>query len=298
MSNLLYKNALIVLENQDITSESRRNYFLDKIKELYDKIPNPYNNLNSNIGLIVGKVQSGKTSVIITSSAFCLQNGYKTVISFLSDTNILLKQNFERIKKAFNGIENVKIFSLEDFEQLTSKDLEYLYKNEIKLFICILKHKKWIKKILDILKKSLYANDYTLIFDDEGDDISQNNLNEHKKFDYSNEGNLIEKNFSKTNEQIKLFKEIFNKYSYISVTATPQSIVMLQKTQHLCPDFVLTIEPSSEYCGLQYFHIQNHDSLIKTIEQTQNKINNENGISEDLKDSFYFFIAGCFYRKY
>ena len=82
---------------------------LENAKRIYGKLPNPENPIASNVGIVVGKVQSGKTANVITLSALALDNGHKIVVLFLSDTNNLLTQNYERLLDTFNNIENVVV---------------------------------------------------------------------------------------------------------------------------------------------------------------------------------------------
>lgn len=60
----------------------------------------------------------------------------------------------------------------------------------------------------------------------------------------------------------------------MSVTATPESIIMLQGIQHLSPDFVLTTPPGKGYCGLQYYsdsHAVNVSDTSRLISRIKNR---------------------------
>jgi hypothetical protein len=260
---------------------------------IYGKIPTIENNYNSNIGLIVGKVQSGKTSNIISLTAHVFDNEYRIAIMLLSDTNNLLQQNFERIKSAFENCPNVIVIKKSsdgDFDLLN--DIEYVHENNMKLIICSLKHHKHINDITSKLRTTSYRDEFCLIVDDEGDDISQNT---HKnKFSIADQ-NFIESSRSKTNEAIINLKKIFTKCAYLSVTATPQAQILLQKFQDLAPNFTEVINPGAGYTGLQTFHGDENNGLVEEIKDYK-MLKTSAGLPKSLVKAILFFIIGCHYR--
>ena len=68
-TNIAYK----VLEKQGIF-KPHSDIIVDNAVKLFEHVPNPLNTKPSNVGLLVGKVQSGKTSVMIASSAVAFEN--------------------------------------------------------------------------------------------------------------------------------------------------------------------------------------------------------------------------------
>ena len=87
-----------VFVNGNYSGEQQKST-LTNAQRIYSKLPSSTNDIKSNVGLVVGRVQSGKTANIITLSALALDNDYKVIILFLSDTNNLLTQNTERFVK-------------------------------------------------------------------------------------------------------------------------------------------------------------------------------------------------------
>ena len=53
---------------------------------------------SNNTGLIIGKIQSGKTLSFTTVMALARDNGYRVVIVISGRTNLLLKQTIDRLK--------------------------------------------------------------------------------------------------------------------------------------------------------------------------------------------------------
>lgn len=291
--------AADVLKKQGIKDEQIKP-IIDNAINVFDHVPNKLNNKPSNVGLIVGKVQSGKTSVIIATAGVAFENGSRVVIALLSDTEILLTQNANRIKETFSSYDDIHIFAAcdgGDFSQRSIEDLNCIYDDGGKIFICSLKNKTRIKDIVKKLSNTGFDKEPILIFDDEGDDISQNSLSPKKKFSTKETGEITETDFSSTNRAIKDLKEHYDRVGYVSVTATPQSIVLLQSFQHLSTDYIITTSPGVGYCGLSYFHSQHRDQLITVIKDDKNILNKDYGIPPDLKNAFARFVAGCIVRS-
>lgn len=277
---------------------------LNYATKIFKKIPNSENDITSNVGLVVGRVQSGKTANIITLAGLVLDNGFRLIVIFLSDTNNLLDQNYDRIKNSFSGIDDVHVIKKSkdgDFDTtIDTQTLNYLYGQGKKLIICSLKHSKHINEVSKVISSSPFAKDYSLIIDDEGDDIGLNGigLNDKKggpKFiEDKKTGNLIETNRTSTNKAIVRLKNSLNKVGYISLTATPEANILLQDIQQLAPDFCVTLEPNKGYTGLLSFHGENSDK-VQIISDHSDLLQN-NGLPKSFEEAFNFYVAGCILR--
>lgn len=280
-------------------SESQQKSTLKNALRIYNKLPNQENDIDSNVGIVVGRVQSGKTANIITLSALALDNGHKLVVLFLSDTNNLLDQNAARIMNSFDNIKGVEVVKKSkngDFDTvLDVTTLNHLYKKNTKLVVCSLKHAKHIKAINDLISQSPYKEDYALIIDDEGDDIGLNTKRKDLKFVEDENGELIEEGRTATNKSIVGLKTTMNKLGYISLTATPEANILLQDFQQLAPDYCVTLEPNKGYTGLQTFHSEESDRVVE-VKDYYNLLE-DNGIPRSLDDAFKFFLAGCLVRE-
>lgn len=121
-----------------------------------------FNNSDNKNILLVGKVQSGKTSNLEMFSAFALDNGYQCVIIYGGYDTKLLTQTSDRFKKTFDinddSIESnePELFSTDDNESIGSLDEDVLRKIiELKkpLFFIAMKRPKALSKINDALEK-------------------------------------------------------------------------------------------------------------------------------------------------
>ncbi len=284
-----------VLDNLHKLPDDRKSVISENAENIFAKIPNKTNGKKSNVGLIVGKIQSGKTSNMIALTAHAFDNGYRMAIMILSDTNNLLDQNCTEIKNAFIGIDSVQILKEArfdgDFKGITSKELDYLYDSGTNLIICTLKHRMHIDEINKVIYGTKYANDFSLIFDDESDDASQNTST--RKFVGLKD---IENDRSATNRAITDLKDSLKQFCYLSVTATPEANILLQKFQDLAPDFCYGIEPGSGYRGLIDYHLPDNDKIELIEDFSKKKFEESPTIPNSLYNAFCFFVAGIIYR--
>jgi len=290
--NSIYSNLKV--------SEEQKHSNIENALNIFNKIPNGFNSLSNNVGLVVGKVQSGKTANIIALTALSFDNNHKLSIMLLSDTNNLLDQNSERIVKSFSGIDSVVVLKKSvngDFNNVDADELEYLYGQGKKIIICSLKHYKHINELCEIIKKTSYAKDFSMIIDDESDDISQNTSKD--KFTVNENNVLVENERSRTNEAIVNLKKSLDNSAYISVTATPQSNILLQRFQSLAPNFCVTIQPGIGYTGLTSFHSSESDKVevIDDFKKEDLEGKNLGHIPNSLYKAIVFFIAGGIVRK-
>jgi hypothetical protein len=238
-------------------------------------------------GLIIGDVQSGKTSTYTGLICKAADAGYKIVILLTGVTESLRSQTQERIEKGIigqtiTGLKNEKtpnsakrqwvgvgcydkklvataMTSVEyDFVGHIDKQLTIsLATNKLVLFI--------VKKNVSVLNK-LYSwlyesNVYSssrkidfpmLMIDDEADNAS---INTHREEDDP----------TRTNEIIRKLLKIFRQNSYVGVTATPFANVFINpdsKEEMLGDDlfprnFIYALKPPTNYIGASSIYMDN-----------------------------------------
>lgn len=279
-------------------SKEQQDSTLSNAIKIYERIPSKYNSIPSNTGLVVGRVQSGKTANVITLSALALDNGHKIIVLLLSDTNNLLTQNADRLASNFRDIEGVEVIKKSkdgDFDTvLDANTLEVLHEEDTKLIICSLKHSKHINDITNLISNSPYKDEYCLIIDDEGDDIGLNTASFDKKFVLNTDGKVVEDERTATNKAIVSLKTSMSRVGYISLTATPEANILLQDFQQLAPEFCVTLEPNTGYTGLQTFHGEGSEKVVEIKDYFS--LLEDNGLPESFEDAFIFFVTGCIIR--
>lgn len=251
-------------------------------------------------GMVVGSVQSGKTTNfngVINSS---IDMGYKLIIVLSGITEDLRAQTQERIEteiigpkisgNKYLGVGEIcrmsKMIDCVEVNCTTSRKSDF--KKEIaqgntqieKYNILV------VKKNVSVLKNILlWLNDFVgdnntvlkeplLIIDDEADNASLNNMG-HKGKEYA----------TQINKEIRAILALFSQKTYLGYTATPFANVLQDRNEkpdtlfeftkskidykfkledHIFPeDFIELLHPSSHYIGIKHFFDTKGDDVIK-----------------------------------
>lgn len=231
------------------------NNFLIKAKEIHAKLSTK----KKNIGMLVGKVQSGKTTVFSAVIGRYFDKGYDLCIILTSIENLLNEQTHVRMNKVFRAKEpsKVDIYNCNEFLiRNTNRRIEKIrddLKNGHKYIVTILKNKQ-IEKINEVLiNTNIWKNRRILIVDDEADlaSIGSNDLLDHRF----------------ANTAIKQLLETLPNYNYLSVTATPHAQVLINDDDAVKPKHVFTYEPGEGYMGIEEFFSE--EKYFTFIEQKE-----------------------------
>lgn len=285
----LFKKVISkTLKDDDFSEDSIANIF-DNAARILAKCPNPRTPTSQGkTGILIGKVQSGKTSTFISLIALALDNDYKISIVFGGNKNNLLKQNAERIKNAF-GINDpdklVVLTTKSNAAILNAEQIRQFVDRGSKVIIVALKHQKHINQVSQIFENSSIKEIPTLIVDDEGDQATLNT-----KYSKSEMSTIY-------HEVVKL-KNNINKHCFISITATPQANILIDQCDILSPDFGELIYPGDGYCGLNEFHGEDEDKYIKVIPNSESNIIDGQGIPATFIKALACFFTGGALRRY
>jgi hypothetical protein len=270
------------------------NIFANAINVL-NYCPNPnYNQEFKKTGILIGKVQSGKTSNFIALIALAFDNGYNIAVVIGGNTNELLTQNVNRIKTAFNtNVDNlVVLHSKKNYNQITPEQVKNWIRNGTKVIIVTLKSPqvhtgKHMSRVSDLFDDPVLANETTIIIDDEGDQATLNSKVYSKK-------NAIAKTYKVATD----IKSKINRHCFLSITATPQANILIKTSDVLSPDFGALIYPGEGYCGLSTFHGDDEDTYVKEIpEEEVSLLDDINEIPESFYDALARFYVSNAIRK-
>ncbi|MGL4950861.1 MAG: Z1 domain-containing protein [Mycoplasma sp.] len=247
------------------------NNFILKGKEIHSKLSTK----KKDIGMLVGKVQSGKTTVFSSVMARYFDMGYDLCVILTSTENLLNDQTNERMHKVFKSQSpsKIDIFNCDTFLiRNSSRRIEKVkddLKNNHKYIVTILKNKQ-IEKVNEVLvNNKIWKNKRILIVDDEAD-LASTGSNDSEDVRYANNA-------------IKNLLETISNYNYLSVTATPQAQILINDDDTVKPKHVFTYEPGQGYMGLnEYF---NNDKFFKFINENEWGQQEINGIPDSLKNA-------------
>ena len=191
-------------------------YLKEKIIEVVQNLLNNRTNVHRP-GMLLGKIQSGKTRAFIGVIALAFDNKYDMAIILTKGTNALAKQTYERIKKDFYlFFENDKV-EICDIMHLPHNYVGWELRK--KVIIVVKKETNNMRRIIEALVNTYpdLRQRKLLIIDDEADYASIG-------FKMNRNEGIIEIN--KIAKQINELREKINSYDFLQVTATPYSLYL------------------------------------------------------------------------
>lgn len=217
-------------------------------------------------GLVVGRVQSGKTLSYEGVISLARDNGFSLVIVISGISNPLLAQGERRLKGDLSSADKDGwLFAVPNDKQQSIKQIEQALQNvqanwskestpkayKQTAIVVVLKHHGGILNLTELFDGVDFSDQRVLIVDDEADQASLNT--QVKKGKQSpTYGNLL-----------ALRKALPGHY-YLQYTATPQAPLLIAIDDALSPDFVRVLEPGRGYTGGDCYFATAND-LVNTI---------------------------------
>ncbi|MBN3944311.1 Z1 domain-containing protein [Nostoc sp. NMS9] len=228
-------------------------------------------------GLIYGHIQSGKTSIILTTMALAADNGFNNFVVMTSNLNDIYEQTLERIKGA---LDSFQVFGKTEIRQ-TSRATHGL-----PLALVCPKSPRRLRDALNIVQLSNWQNQPVIIIDDEADQASlDTNINDQTR------------PTSAVNRAIVDLRNHLNSHTYLQTTATPQALLLQDSQSAFRPDFVVVTEPGTGYVGGNYFFDNNnfsnsaHIRLVPDIDL--DRLRTSNRIPDTVIQSMLLFFLGA-----
>ncbi|WP_027124176.1 Z1 domain-containing protein [Mycoplasmoides pirum] len=262
-----------------------------KAKDIIETLGNSPKGLKA---LLVGKVQSGKTSTFSACISQAFNKDYDIAIVLSGRDNVLNKQTFDRLKKTFTKDDfstGVNVYQIKEI--IASKDnktfIDELHKsilNRKKTIFVSLKNQQ-IEKLIELLSAPIFYKTKFLIIDDEGDLAS---------FNTSEDKSLESFTYRSIRKMIETFKQ---NATFISVTATPQAHILLSHHDAIKPDYIFTIDPGETYMGINEFFGRDYEKYIVEVSDDEKQaIENER---ESTPESFklaiiHYLVAACLFH--
>ncbi len=214
-------------------------------------------------GMLLGKVQSGKTRTFISILALAFDNGFDIAIVFSKNSRALIEQTAKRLNSEFSMF--VDDGELEIYDIMHAPSSFGVFELESKLIIVSKKQKDNLKRLIKLFKNNpLMSEKRVVIIDDEADNAS---------IGYSKKAGLVEANTIA--KQISEFRGVINSSSFLQVTATPYSLY-LQPTEievanvlefkPTRPAFTKLVPVPAEYVGGETYFGEDSRSEEDTLE--------------------------------
>lgn len=208
-------------------------------------------------GMLLGKIQSGKTKTFLGAIALAFDNDFDIAIVLTKGTKALTKQTLQRIRKEFADFE--KRDQLQVFDIMTMPDTLTGYELSQKLIFVAKKQSDNMDR-LQALFQTTYpalAGKRVLIIDDEADFASVGFRRT------AAEGIVI----NVTARQIDTLREVLRSSAFLQVTATPYSLYLQPEDlvvqgiefRPIRPAFTELVPVSPNYIGSDYYFDRSQD---------------------------------------
>lgn len=220
---------------------------------------------SDNPGVILGKVQSGKTRTFLTTMVLAFDNGYDMAFIFTKCSKPLLVQTLKRIKRDLDIFIQKREMNVEDILAVREKGIMRRCEFDAKLIFVCKKQKDNMSRLQEFLvnHRDIIKGKNVLIIDDEGDATS---------ISYSRRDGQLVANAIPT--WISDIVGELSKSSYLTVTATPQSLYVQpyeinvgNRTgfRPVRPTFTILAPVGDDYIGgdTVYLYNEQDESLFK-----------------------------------
>ena len=215
-------------------------------------------------GVLLGKVQSGKTRTYVTVLTLAFDNGYDVAFVLTKCSRPLLKQTQERLQGDLKAFDSDGVLTISDIMQSheTYRAAEF---DQKLIFVCK-KEDDNLNRLRDfIVNHQKHLTGKKILFiDDEGDTASVS---------YSRREGEIFANVIPT--QISDIRGLLSSYSYLSVTATPYSLYLqptnvevhnVSSFKPVRPLFTVLTPIGQGYIGGEaIFRTQEHDPKLNAL---------------------------------
>lgn len=236
----------------------------DETAEILSQCGNPNHETNSEIGLVFGYVQSGKTMSFTTLTAMAKDNGYQMVIIIAGISTNLVAQSYTRLERDLRidtrtdlqwlSFRNPRLNDITTRNQIATALAEYrdntFPEEERKtILITVMKQRNHLPNLQELLQTLDLEGVPTLIIDDEGDQHSMNRFARQNARQGGNRRSAI-------NDRIINLRNSIPHHTFIQYTATPQAPLFIDLMDSLSPNFIKLLTPGPGYTGGRTFFVE------------------------------------------
>lgn len=218
-------------------------------------------------GLVIGYIQSGKTTSFTTVATLARDNGYQLIIVISGITRNLFDQSNDRLEKALrigqrsdrkwqylsNPKARADIKQRIETANQKSDPLPGVTKQTV--LMTVMNHHVHLSNLIKLLSDLHLANVPTLVIDNEADQASLNNLvNKGKE--------------SSTYRKIVQIRQLLPHHTFLQYTATPQATLLINIIDMLSPNFAALLTPGPTYTGGKTF-FEKDFRLVRRIHESE-----------------------------
>jgi len=249
---------------------------LDEAYRVMQACGNPHVSTNSDTGIVIGYVQSGKTLSFTTLAALARDNNYQLVILIAGTSVPLVNQSTERLRRdlrlntrfdrKWTLLQNPsRIEDRETIETTLAQWADPTYQNDRcrTVLITVMKNSSHLRNLTTLLTGFSLEGVPTLIIDDEGDQASLNTRARLASREGIDIEDLTETEVSTIYRRITGLRTIFPHHTFLQYTATPQANLFINIMDRLSPNFIKLLNPGEEYTGGIQFFRENPNLVVE-----------------------------------
>lgn len=254
------EETLALLAHLGLPQHSQQ-VLLDETTEILSQCGNTSHESFSEIGLVFGYVQSGKTMSFTTLTALAKDNGYQMIIIIAGISTNLVAQSFTRLEKDLciddrNDMQWLSFRNPKRSETTTRSQIENALRNwndptypsedQQTILVTVMKQKDHLPNLCELLETVNLIGVPVLIIDDEGDQHSMNTQNRRN----ARTGQI---RMSTIHRRIVELRNAIPHHTFIQYTATPQANLFQDIMNELSPKFIQLLTPGEDYVGGRTF---------------------------------------------
>ena len=221
---------------------------IEAISQTVQKLVNTETNLDRP-GMLLGRIQSGKTKTFIAIIALAFDNGFDGAIILTKGTKALSRQTIRRISNEFKDFTDREM--LQPYDVMTMPPKLTGYEITQKLVFVAKKQSDNMARLLEVFSNQVLRGKKILIIDDEADYASIG-------FKKSKEEGI---QINTTTSQIDAIRKLIKNSSFLQVTATPYSLYLQPESieikgmefKPIKPAFTQLVPVNEEYVGGDYY---------------------------------------------
>ena len=209
-------------------------------------------------GILLGRVQSGKTRAFLGAIARAFDRGYGVAVILTKGTKSLTEQTLSRVKEDFRDFiaaDQVDVFNILDVPDLTPYELNR------KLIFVVKKEDDNLRRLLQLFQQQypVLREKSVLVIDDEADLAS---VSFRKQNGFSTAGVI--------SQQIDLLRESVRDAAFLQVTATPYALYLQPDDEVIVngnslfkpkrPAFTVLLPTHNKYAGGEEYFEKSSDS--------------------------------------
>lgn len=268
-------------------------------------LPSSCGSNTARTSLLVGNVQSGKTTSIRGIVCLAVDSQIPIIVLMTGTKLVLYNQTVSEMNSFFQRYCHRHItcldinspFSNEELQRTVTNfysDSPQIRQRRQSIFIPILKNANNVNRLVELLRPlGALPVDGLLVIDDEGDEFSLNTT--------ANNPNQADSACYVACTTLRSVLPCAT--NYLQVTATPQGPLLISQNDPLSPEYASLSEPGSQYVGGEDYFPTNQDAHplilhVPDLERPQAWVSDpltRTQIPPTLKQAFHYFLAAGSY---